>query len=324
MSSEDLDPVHGVVRANRTPRSRDSGVGTVPDRRLTRRRVRSSILADAIPMLVIGLALVSVYHLPTSVKTTLVFSYADPTLLTAFTAHFVHMSPAHLLGNLAGMVVLYVVSYGLFRAAGQRTVFLASVVTIVVVFPFVLSGLNLAVPRSGYLFGFSGLTMAFLGLVPLGLTAFATRAFSTTLQLEDAIPLFLGSLVLIVWVLLPRSGIQLALLLTATVGMFGLLGASSRRFLHAGWIGLRRLRHRPIAAMGYFLVVAIWVGYLLLGFPAEPVTTGAVINVYVHFLGYALGFIVPTMTTLLLRTSAVPTDPLGHARSTDSPVVYLD
>jgi len=43
------------------------------------------------------------------------------------------------------------------------------------------------------------------------------------------------------------------------------------------------------SAMGVFLTLA----YPLFGFPPEPAGGGAVLNLYVHFLGYSLAFLVP-------------------------------
>jgi hypothetical protein len=48
-------------------------------------------------------AMLAVYVLPPSVKRDLILDYNDPTVLTAYASHFVHLSPNHLFINRPAM-----------------------------------------------------------------------------------------------------------------------------------------------------------------------------------------------------------------------------
>jgi len=119
----------------------------------------------------------AVFALPESTRRSLAFAYTDPTVRTAFTAHYVHLDVDHLAGNVAGYVVLAGVGYALAVLAGCRRFFMVALATFLAAFPVVLSALNLAVPRNAISFGFSGINMAFAGLLPLLLGVYARERF---------------------------------------------------------------------------------------------------------------------------------------------------
>jgi len=122
-------------------------------------------------------ALLAIFTLPESTRRSLAFAYADPTAVTAFTAHYVHLDVGHLAGNVAGYALLAGVGYALAVLGDSRRFFLTALATFLLVFPFVLSALNLAVPRDAIGFGFSGINMALAGLLPLLLGTYARERF---------------------------------------------------------------------------------------------------------------------------------------------------
>jgi len=104
--------------------------------------------------------LLAAFALPETTRRSLAFAYADPTLPTAFAAHYVHLGVGHLARNLAGYCLLAGVGYALAVLGGSRRFFLTALATFLLAFPFVFSALNLAVPRDAIGFGFSGINMA--------------------------------------------------------------------------------------------------------------------------------------------------------------------
>jgi len=61
----------------------------------------------------VPVVLCAVFALPESTRRSLAFAYAEPTVLTAFTAHYVHLDVGHLAGNVAGYILLAGVGYAL-------------------------------------------------------------------------------------------------------------------------------------------------------------------------------------------------------------------
>lgn len=292
--------------------------------------LRVTLAARASPLDLLALAavpavLLAVFALPETTRRSLAFAYHDPTALTALTAHYVHFDADHLVANLAGYGLLAGIGYLLAAASRQRRFFFTAFATVCVAFPFVLSALNLAVPRRAIGFGFSGINMAFSGLLPLLLAAFVhtrlrpvPRAVAAgsggadtplspdgpTEPLSESTPVRLlpaSFLVLVGW--------MASLALPSSAEWTGLVGpavAAGGLVLGASQTVLRPAERRP-SPRGFFrrvvdrrgdgdlfaVGVVLAVSYPLVGFPAEPSTAGRVINLYVHLLGFCLGFIGP-------------------------------
>lgn len=92
------------------------------------RRDRSAASSDRLALvfgclssLPVVAALVGVYLLPTDVRRSFAFEYADPTLVTAYTAHFVHFTLSHLLTNLSAFALANTVVVALLLRSGDRT-----------------------------------------------------------------------------------------------------------------------------------------------------------------------------------------------------------
>ena len=271
----------------------------------TRRKVRALDLAllFAIPAL-----LVLVYALPEAFRDEFVLYYLEPTLLTAFASHFVHLEATHLLANLLGYGLLAGVGYLLAVHGNCRRFFLSALLVIVLVFPLVLSGLNLAVPRNAVSYGFSGVNMALLGLLPLVLGEYLRATFTPTLERRHVGLAYFVATAIIALIAVPIA-LSTVALATTSVGIAGLY---AHGLLQRHW-QLRRLGREILERPGYGeLALAggvVFVSYLFVAFPADVVYGTAVLNIYVHFLGYSLGFIGPYLV-LEAGTYDRPTSPL--------------
>lgn len=235
--------------------------------------------------------LVGAFLLPESTRRGLAFTYQEPTLLTVYTAHFVHLTVDHLLANLVGYALLAGGGYLFAALAGVRRLFGVATVTILLAFPFVLSALNLAVPRHAIGYGFSGLNMAFAGLLPLLLAAYAETWIHADAGVRHAPAAFLFALAVVVTLVLPFSPLAVAVGAAAALGAlwYARSLAATLRASEEGRDPSDAAGHRDALLLG----VALFVGYLFVGFPPELRADGAVVNAYAHLLGFCLAFLAP-------------------------------
>ncbi|WP_435095801.1 hypothetical protein [Halorubrum sp. N11] len=279
--------------------------GVAADRESTpgfRRELVAGVrLGDLLVLATVPVVLGAVFALPESTRRSLAFAYTDPTALTAFTAHYVHLDAGHLAGNVAGYALLAGVGYALAVVAGYRRFFMIALATFLLAFPFVLSALNLAVPRNAIGFGFSGINMALAGLLPLLLGVYARERFFRESSLRALPAVFFPLVGWMAFLALPVplgtfEGIGLAGLATAIAGgLLGLLYASSTgiRVREAVRSGARAAVSNPGDGDMLAVGVALLVGYPIVGFPADPTGADSVVNLYVHLLGFCLAFIGP-------------------------------
>jgi len=250
-------------------------------------RRRECLGLAAVPALLVG-----VFLLPEPIRRTLTFAYVEPSVVTAVTAHFVHFSVDHLLANVLGYVVLAGLGYVLAALGDCRRLFGVAAATYLLAFPPVLSVLNLAVPRRAVTYGFSGINMAFAGLLPVVLAVYAGRRLDARIRVRHAPVVFFAALTLVA-VSLPRSWVTLGLAAAATLGTAGYVGTALSALRTAeradrspsgprsGWVDV------------FVVGVAAVLGFAVAGFPAVPARSGSVVNLYVHLLGFCLAFIAP-------------------------------
>ncbi|MFC7165617.1 hypothetical protein [Halospeciosus flavus] len=250
-------------------------------------RFRDCLLLAAVPALLVG-----VFCLPETTKRSLTFSYTDPTLLTAYTANFVHFRVEHLAANVAGYILLAGTGYALAVLAGRRRLFGVAGTTYLLAFPVVLSALNLAVPRDAYTYGFSGVVMAFAGLLPLLLVLYAQEQLDPHVRVRYTPGLFFATLAVITVVALPHTTLTFAIAGAATF-MVGVYGLSIRSDRHRGVTFRTRLRERPGYGDAFILGLGLILGYPFVGFPTTSWLDSTIVNLYAHFVGYCLAFIVP-------------------------------
>ncbi|MDB9252875.1 hypothetical protein [Halorubrum ezzemoulense] len=245
--------------------------------------------------------LLVVFTLPSTIRQAYAFSYTEPSLVTAFTAHYVHLTPSHLIGNLIGYALLVAVAYGLSLVAGYRRLFFTSLITFLLGFPFVLSGLNLAIPRNAIGFGFSGINMALFGYVTVMLVTIVDNRFDSDGK-HSPPALFFASVAYIAIVVLPVSAISGGIILGGlAIGIaYGCVGARhATRSVQDTITRIFTTRgEAELIAVGTVVVVA----YPVVGFPT-PTPGGPRINIYIHFVAYALAFIAVFVSLLLSRSA---------------------
>jgi len=256
------------------------------------------VLVLAFPLL-IGLG----YSLPLGTRESLVFNYASPTLLAAFVSAFIHFEFGHLITNVGLYVLVVPVLYILSALSGRQQQFRAFVFTALLVFPPALSYLNLAIARPSVTFGASGVIMGFVGYLPLALSGYLDANFDIGPVSVFAPALFFASLgpisvlslqsVLLQnpTVLLGTAGLVIATVLTTALYVLTVYEQTND--------AQTKLRF-AMQATGYTDLILLTVLLLFLvpiiAFPANPQVDNGVLNLYEHFLGYALGFMTPYIT----------------------------
>jgi hypothetical protein len=266
---------------------------------------------DALLLASVPLAILAVFSLPAATRETLVFQYAAPSVRTAFLAPFVHFDPGHLLFNLVGYALIVSALYVLSLSAGHLREFRVVFLALLVSSPLLLSYLNLTVVRGGVTFGFSGVLMAYYGYLPLTLAEHAESRLDLG-QVRTVAPLlfFVGLTLVtiqtlravlanpvtvavdgvptsVTWVLVATLA-ELLVLLVVVVVFYSL-------YVAGGQTDLRTRLVRTVEKEGHFelavLATVLFLAIPFLTFPADPIVGERVFNLYVHFVGYALGFI---------------------------------
>lgn len=258
---------------------------------------RGSLL-DVLLLSAVPIALLAVYALPPSTRRSLALDYSDPTIVGAYTNHFVHLTQVHLAVNLIGYVVVVATGYLLATAAGRRRQYLTIWVVILLAFPFAISGFNLLFPRETLGFGFSGLVMAYLGYLPIAFSGFLGAHFDLPVGGDHSHWLFFETLGLIAVLALPGLwGIAVAVVAIAAGIAFlvttvreiqaAAVERSTEALLEAGTAEL------------LVLVVILLVSFPFIAFPESTPQGGARVNVYSHVVGFCLGYLVPYVTLLV-------------------------
>jgi len=255
-------------------------------------------IVDVVLMTLFPLLTGGVYALPASTRETLVFEYDEPTIETAFTSAFVHLDAAHFSQNLLLYALVILSVYALCLTARNRQQFRVFVVTVLIVFPFVLSYINLGIARSSVSFGASGLVMAFAGYLPLALAAYLEGNLGIGPVRTFAPLIFIPTLGL-VSVLSLQSVIR-----TNTTALLIVVGLVATALLATSWYALSAYERSQTAEWDVREAVAtpggpelvgaaslVLLAILFVAFPADPTVDAGTVNLYEHFLGYSLGFI---------------------------------
>ena len=247
-------------------------------------------LRDCLALALVPAIAVVVFSLPVARRRSLAFAYRDPSLLTAYTAQFVHFDAAHLAANVLGYVLVAGFGYVLAALSGYRRLFGVTAATYLVAFPPALSWLNLALPRNAISYGLSGVNMAFVGLLALVLVAYGSR-LDDRIRVRYAPGLFFAVVALIA-LIVPRAGTVTGIGAASVVVAAGYVLSARRSWPDQSRSG----RHPRLDRAGWrdagVLGVVTLFGYQYIGFESLAGDSG-IVNVYVHLLGFCLGFIVP-------------------------------
>ena len=275
------------MRDERTTRRGEDGrlvLGYRPD----------AVARDAAVVLGVAGVLLAVHYLvPRSVAADLAFRHRRVVSPTLLTAAYVHVSDAHLLGNLAGYLTGSVMAYVLCLQTGHRRWFHHTFAVLVVVLPVAVNVANyiafaVAFPRTLPLsIGFSGVTAGFAGFTFVAFVGFLATRY-------DRFSVFLASQAVVLGLLAEVHYIYAG---RVSPAVWTLLGAAAtalavQRVRAGGW-GVPRTRSalgRTLdAAVPVVLVLAVLSYFVYALFPADVVTGDTVTNVFAHAVGFVLG-----------------------------------
>ena len=278
--------------------STDEGTRTEPFGEALRRAVR---LTDLLVLVGIAGALVAVHALKRGTRESLAFDTTAPTVATAFTSHFVHLTDLHLIGNLAVYVPAVSIAYLLCVLSGRRQLFLTALVTLLVVFPFALSGLQLVFPRERLIYGFSGITAGIVGLAGFALVGYLRETIAPWIGDEYAPAILFAMTGATALIALPDRAWRVEIGLGALALGAAYAGGAARG---EGLLDRARMQ-AALGRPGYpelaGTAAGLLVGYPFVAFQEAVVPGGGVVDVYVHLLGYALAFIVVFAFVFLSR-----------------------
>lgn len=264
-------------------------------------------LVDLLLIAAVPVVLLAVFRLPAGTREALVFEYTAPSVRTAFTAPFVHFDTGHLLFNIFAYALIVSNIYGLIAASGEYTQFRVVFLSLLVTAPALLSYLNLTIARGGISFGFSGVLMALYGYLPIvvaqhlqsglgfggvrrvgplyffvGLTLVTVQTLRAVLANPVRVTMR-GDQVPVTWVLVASlSGLVVILLLVVMLYVLSLSEVDTESVFQSGSAGHFEM---AVLATVLFLIIPFTM------FPADPIVGSSVLNLHVHLVGYALGFI---------------------------------
>lgn len=269
-------------------------------------------LADIAVLASVPVVVVLISSLPAPTRTSLLFRYDTPTLLTAFAAHYTHFTPAHLLENVASYLLVAPLAYGLALAAGKRRQFAILLPVFLLAFPVLLSLLNLAIPRPGVGGGLSAINAAFVGYIAIALAG-SLDQFAPAGTTVRSPALFFFAIAAIALKAVPTTALTTTLAGVAVLagGLFLLHPDDPRDRLEA----VRRLARTPGRFELWLAAFLAFAAYPLLAFPPGLTASGDVVNGYAHLLGFALGAMATYLAPFVLEW-----DPTGTSgRRTPSP-----
>lgn len=230
-----------------------------------------------------------IHLLPSSVKQGLVLDYTDPTIIAAYTSHFVHLSTSHLAVNLFGYILVASLTYFLALASGQRKQFLIVHLIFILALPFALSGMNLLWQWQGMGLGFSGIVMAFVGYLPLVLLEFVGIRFDLPVNQRQAIWMFPISVAVAGYIALPFM-YSLPLIFVALLSSISLLWEITSKLSSEKLHSLKYRLDIPGNIEFTILGGAVVFIYPFVSFSPDLIVEDGVLNVYTHGLGLCIGF----------------------------------
>lgn len=267
---------------------------------------------DVAAVALVPVVLVAVFTLPEATRREFALLYTEPTLWTLYTAHFVHLTLPHLAANLVVYLLVVPFSLAVSVRSGRRRRFYVVALVVVVIFPVVLSGLNVLFPRPRLGVGFSGLNLAFVGYLPHVLADQFEAEGPEGDELRSALltlAFFVGTAIVTARVVgSVRGGPRIGLVWLFAAGLGSLAAAAVLVRPVVSCLRSRGLAGGTIpslSALGSLLFVLV----MIVGFPAASPEGGSVVNLFLHLLGYSLGYLVPYVAFQVLGLSV---DELGE------------
>lgn len=247
---------------------------------------------DVLAIVGVPLFLAAVFLVVGAPSRSLVLEHADPTPTSIVTAHFVHRSPGHLVDNLAAYALVVPTAYALALLAATRRAFLVAFAGLLVAAPPVISALELLSVDRGVTLGFSGVTMAFVGLLAVQTGSYFSSRLGVGRERDPAPGLFFAGLAYAAARTVSTLGVAVVLAggaaLIAGLYLWRTFGA-----IRPGGAPVAGLRSGD-GQFGALALVVFAVG-IVVGFPAGPESAAVVVDTYGHLIGFAVGFLASSL-----------------------------
>ncbi|MFC7072303.1 hypothetical protein ACFQJ7_05370 [Halovenus rubra] len=233
-----------------------------------------------------------VFFLPEGQRSQLVFEVDNPSILTAFTASYVHLTESHLTGNVAVYLVVAPMYYLVCVLSDRRPLFWYTTVVVLSVFPFALATMQLSFLTKRTVLGFSGINAAFAGLLCFAVVRYTGDVLSKRLSHHYSPVLLFVVFGIVTLVSLPDRAwrTELAILSFTLAGLY--LGFLLRQ---SGIPTIGDVRE-ALDSPGYVELAGSSLGIVLVypfvAFQPKMAVEGGALDIYIHLLGFALGFIV--------------------------------
>lgn len=256
----------------------------------------------------LGVVLFLIHLLPEIVRDELIFNHQSPSVIAAFSTHFVHTSNQHLLSNVfIGFTALFLIQY-FFKEVEAENLFQKLVGSYLLVLPWIVTGLsflvfNLAGVGIQNSMGFSALALAFVGAIPPVVFYFVKNSQMDEISVADSVPFFhigvvfiLASYVMI-WFNSSVINFSLKIIAGLSISAVALLAYSEYRLMNLldGKLGLslrefvRLFSRKEAALLGLSLFVFVF-GALSVAPSSGIVSDGGLVNIISHMVGFTLGF----------------------------------
>lgn len=256
------------------------------------------VAVDLLLVAVVAALLAAVHFLvPPALQERYVLLADAPTPVTLFSAAFLHVSEAHLVGNVVGYALGAMSAYLLCLLLRERRWFRLSTLVLVLGLPILVNSTSLFVldlhfgDRSARVRGFSGVAASFGGFSLAALAAFVGRRADRWTALFSG----MAVLLLLLWEVLVIYAGTFPTVATGLVALgVGLCGEEVARHWYrqglpatrSGWLAAGS----TALAFAWTLLVVAW---LVAGlFPAEVVDDDGFTNVFAHAIGFGYGFLV--------------------------------
>ncbi|QKG94320.1 hypothetical protein HPS36_15665 (plasmid) [Halorubrum salinarum] len=252
--------------------------------------------ADVVALFGVAIVLISVHlWLPSKLASELVFTYGNPSLVTAWTAATIHDSTGHLVSNLAWYGVVIGPAYALYTIWSHRRLFWLLYGSLLVVTPLATVAVDywllylqwgLVGPNS-IAFGFSGVVSAFGGLLAVGLAGVVAEWYSWRMSTVTTLAFVLsgltGAAVRSPFAAFESTGLVAGGVLS--VGVVGiLLRWSYGRSSPQQWLSAHYDALVIVGACGFVLAALV-----ISMFTVESISAGRFSNVLAHGTGFVIG-----------------------------------
>lgn len=235
-----------------------------------------------------------IYFLPTEMQEALKARTDTWSLTTFFTSTFVHADFNHLLSNLTFFISFGAFIYTMNRSSNRRKQFLTSLLSIIVLLPFIYNIsfaliANFVIKRSFVSCGLSTVVAGLIGLTVPSLCIFVRDI----LQNEHSTLYFLTSLMFLTGSAMAFPCISSSLynlvvfIATSSVGL-ALLSKVGKEVLNSA---KQNLHTKKIATIA-FTVVLVYFTFLMSLFPSDIIISqGNAVNIFAHYIGIFYGII---------------------------------